>query len=123
MTWYITHHYLQNHGKNPVVDNYSFQYKGHNPNEPFLPDPTLGASSLPVLLHLREYYPALSSGILVNFQRVQQLPKDRLILQFCWRDQKLKAHQTLTDRYDLPCCTCGTFADMCETVASNAGCY
>lgn len=60
---YIPHHIVQHIGKNQVVYNRFFQYKGHNRNVLLLPGPTLGPSLLAVLLRFYEHHLAFSSDI------------------------------------------------------------
>ncbi|XP_034074530.1 uncharacterized protein LOC117547806 [Gymnodraco acuticeps] len=54
-SWYIPHHMVSHNGKNKLVFNCSFQYRGQNLNDYLLPWPTLGASLLGVLLRFREH--------------------------------------------------------------------
>lgn len=60
---YIPHHIVQHIGKNQVVYNCFFQYKGHNRNVLLLPGPTLGSSLLAVLPRFYEHHLAFSSDI------------------------------------------------------------
>lgn len=84
--WYIPHHMVSHNGKNRLVFNYSFQYRGQNLNDYLLPGPTLGASLLGVLLRFREHAVAVSRDIKGMFHQVHLLPEDRALLRFIWRD-------------------------------------
>ncbi|KAI4903701.1 hypothetical protein NFI96_008893, partial [Prochilodus magdalenae] len=113
--WYIPHHMVRHNGKNRVVFNCSFPYKGHILNELLLPGPTLGPSLLAVLLRLREHSTAISSDIRGMFHQVRLLPEDRCLLRFLWRDLKRDAHPSVYEWQVLlfgttcsPCCA--TFA-------------
>ncbi|XP_065118880.2 uncharacterized protein [Paramisgurnus dabryanus] len=85
-TWYIPHHMVEHNGKNRVVFNCSFTYKGQNLNEFLLPGPTLSPSLLAVLLRFREHSIAVSSDIRGMFHQVRLLPEDKPLLRFLWRD-------------------------------------
>ncbi|XP_049329393.1 uncharacterized protein LOC111189354 [Astyanax mexicanus] len=86
--WYVPHHMVQHNGKNRVVFNCSFQYKGHNLNQMLLPGPTLSPPLLAVLLRFREHTIAISSDIRSMFHQVCLLPQDRALVRFLWRDLK-----------------------------------
>ena len=113
--WYIPHHMVRHNGKNRVVFNCSFPYKGHILNELLLPGPTLGPSLLAVLLRFREHSTAISSDIRGMFHQVRLLPEDRCLLRFLWRDLKRDAHPSVYEWQVLPFGTtcspcCATFA-------------
>ncbi len=85
-SWYIPHHMVHHNGKNRIVFNCSFQYRGQNLNELLLPGPALGPSLLAVLLRFREHSVAVSSDIKGMFHQVRLLPEDKSLLLFLWRD-------------------------------------
>ncbi len=85
-SWFIPHHIVQHNGKNRVVFNCSFQFRGHSLNEYLLPGPALGPSLLGVLLRFREHTVAVSADIRGMFHQVRLLPEDRHLLRFVWRD-------------------------------------
>ncbi|XP_038160417.1 uncharacterized protein LOC119796094 [Cyprinodon tularosa] len=87
-SWFIPHHMVTHNGKNRIVFNCSYTYKGQNLNELLLPGPTLTSSILGVLLRFREHAIALSSDIKGMFHQVRLLPEDRPLLRFLWRDLK-----------------------------------
>lgn len=62
-SWFIPHHMVSHNGKNRVVFNCSFSYRGKNLNNLLLPGPALGSSLLGVLLRFREHAVAFSSDI------------------------------------------------------------
>ncbi|KAI3377778.1 hypothetical protein L3Q82_008922 [Scortum barcoo] len=62
-TWYIPHHMVSHNGKNRLVFNCSYQYRGQSLNDYLLPGPMLGASLLGVLLRFREHAVAISGDI------------------------------------------------------------
>ncbi|KAK0156275.1 hypothetical protein N1851_000422 [Merluccius polli] len=84
--WYIPHHMVSHNGKNRLVFNCSYQYRGQSLNDYLLPGPTLGASLLGVLLRFREHAVAISGDIKGMFHQVRLLPPDRALLRFVWRD-------------------------------------
>ncbi len=84
-SWFIPHHIVQHNGKNRVVFNCSFQFRGHSLNEYLLPGPALGPSLLGVLLRFREHTVAVSADIRGMFHQVRLLPEDRHLLRFVWR--------------------------------------
>ena len=85
-SWYVPHHMVQHNGKNRIVFNCSFQFRGNNLNELLLPGPTLSPSLLAVLLRFREHSVGISSDIRGMFHQVRLLPEDRPLLRFLWRD-------------------------------------
>ncbi|XP_073770437.1 uncharacterized protein [Danio rerio] len=87
-SWYIPHHLVSHNGKNRLVFNCSYQFRGMNLNDALLPGPTLGASLLGVLLRFREHGVAVSGDIKAMFHQVQLLPEDRALLRFVWRDRR-----------------------------------
>ncbi|XP_067280639.1 uncharacterized protein [Pseudorasbora parva] len=84
--WYIPHHMVAHNGKNRIVFNCSFEYKGLNLNDSLLPGPVLSPSLLGVLLRFREHCVAISGDIRGMFHQVLLLPEDRPLLRFLWRD-------------------------------------
>lgn len=68
--WYIPHHMVSHNGKNRLVFNCSYQYRGQSLNTYLLPGPTLGASLLRVLLRFREHAVAISEDIKGMFHQV-----------------------------------------------------
>ncbi|KAL0171399.1 hypothetical protein M9458_031710, partial [Cirrhinus mrigala] len=87
-SWYIPHHLVSHNGKDRVVFNCSFQYKGLNLNDSLLPGPTLSPSLLGVLLRFREHSVAISGDIRGMFHQVLLLPEDRPLLRFLWRGMR-----------------------------------
>lgn len=81
-TWYIPHHMVQHNGKNRVVFDCSFQWKGQCLNALLLPGPTLSSSLLGVLLRFREHPVGISGDIKGMFHQVHLLPEDRPLLRF-----------------------------------------
>ncbi|XP_029965347.1 uncharacterized protein LOC115401351 [Salarias fasciatus] len=113
--WYIPHHMVSHNGKNRLVFNCSYQYRGQNLNEYLLPGPTLGASLLGVLLRFREHAVAVSGDIRGMFHQVRLLPEDRALLRFIWRDVNTGEPPAVYEWQVLPFGTtcspcCATFA-------------
>ncbi len=113
--WYIPHHMVEHNGKNRVVFNCSFTYRGHNLNEFLLPGPTLSPSLLAVLLRFREHSIAVSSDIRGMFHQVRLLPEDKALLRFLWRDLQKDKPPEVYEWQVLPFGTtcspcCATFA-------------
>lgn len=113
--WYIPHHMVSHNGKNRLVFNCSFQYRGQNLNDYLLPGPTLGASLLGVLLRFREHAVAVSGDIKGMFHQVHLLPEDRALLRFVWRDISDESPPAVYEWRVLPFGTtcspcCATFA-------------
>ena len=114
-SWYIPHHMVSHNGKNRIVFNCSFSYKGVNMNDLLLPGPTLTSSLLGVLLRFREHSIALSSDIKGMFHQVRLLPEDKALLRFLWRDLQRDAPPGIYEWQVLPFGTtcspcCATFA-------------
>ncbi|KAI3374400.1 hypothetical protein L3Q82_005971 [Scortum barcoo] len=114
-TWYIPHHMVSHNGKNRLVFNCSYQYRGQSLNDYLLPGPMLGASLLGVLLRFREHAVAISGDIKGMFHQVRLLPEDRALLRFVWRDGSQGGPQTVYEWQVLPfgrTCSpcCATFA-------------
>ncbi|XP_052415143.1 uncharacterized protein LOC127959801 [Carassius gibelio] len=114
-SWYIPHHLVSHNGKNRLVFNCSYQFRGLNLNDAFLPGPTLGASLLGVLLRFRQQAVAVSGDIRSMFHQVQLLPEDRPLLRFVWRDMKREVPPDTFEWQVLPFGTtcspcCATFA-------------
>ncbi|XP_067265288.1 uncharacterized protein [Chanodichthys erythropterus] len=114
-SWYIPHHMVEHNGKNRVVYNCSFQYKGQNLNELLLPGPTLSPTLLAVLLRFREHSTAISSDIRGMFHQVRLLPDDKSLLRFLWRDMAVDQAPDVYQWQVLPFGTtcspcCATFA-------------
>lgn len=86
--WYIPHHMVQHNGKNRMVFDCSFQWKGQCLNALLLPGPTLSSSPLGVLLWIREHPAGISGDIKGMFHQVRLLPEDHPLLHFHWRDLK-----------------------------------
>nr|XP_055052534.1 uncharacterized protein LOC129438043 [Misgurnus anguillicaudatus] len=113
--WYIPHHMVHHNGKNRIVFNCSFSYKGLSLNERLLPGPVLGATLLGVLLRFREHTVAFSSDIKGMFHQVHLLPEDQTFLRFLWRDLNLSNPPDIYQWSVLPFGTtcspcCATFA-------------
>ncbi|XP_057695896.1 uncharacterized protein LOC130918045 [Corythoichthys intestinalis] len=72
--WYIPHHMVSHHGKNRIVYNCSYRFRGQSLNDSLLPGPTLGPSLLGVLLRFREHTVALSADI-TRGKSLQELVK------------------------------------------------
>lgn len=90
-SWFIPHHMVSHNGKNRLVFNCFFAYKGYNLNELLLPGPALTSSLLGVLLRFREHFVAISSDIKGMFHQIRLLPEDRSLLRFVWRDLNREA--------------------------------
>lgn len=82
-SWFIPHHMVQHNGKNRVVFNCSFAYKGISLNDFLLPEPTLGPSLLGILLRFREHPVAISGDIKAMFHQVRLLPEDKCLFRVC----------------------------------------
>lgn len=100
--WYIPHHMVSHNGKDRLVFNCSFQYKGQSLNDCLLPGPTLGASLLGVLLRFREHAVAVSGHIRGMFHQVRLLPQDRALLRFVWRDVRSEKPPSVYEWQVLP---------------------
>ncbi|XP_077361612.1 uncharacterized protein LOC144006574 [Festucalex cinctus] len=114
-TWFIPHHMVSHNGKNRIVFNCSFCYKGDNLNKLLLPGPTLTSSLLGVLVRFREYSVAVSSDIKGMFHQVRLLPEDKTLLCFLWRGLKTDQQPSVYIWQVLPFGTtcspcCATFA-------------
>ncbi len=112
-SWYIPHHMVHHNGKNRIVFNCSFQYRGQNLNELLLPGPALGPSLLAVLLRFREHSVAVSSDIKGMFHQVRLLPEDKSLLRFLWRDLNV---QDLPSVYEWQVLPFGTICSPCCAV-------
>lgn len=112
-SWFIPHHMVMHNGKNRIVFNCSFTYKGQNLNKLLLPGPTLTPSLLGVLLRFREHAIALSSDIKGMFHQVWLLPEDRPLLCFLWRDLKREEPASVYEWQVLPFGT--TCSPCCAT--------
>ena len=115
-SWFIPHHMVSHNGKNRIVFNCSFTYKGDNLNQLLLPGPTLSSSLMGVLLCFREHSIAVSSDIIKGmFHQVRLLPEDRPLLRFLWRELKTEEPPSVYTWQILPFGTtcspcCATFA-------------
>lgn len=114
-SWYIPHYMVAHNGKDRVVFNCSFEFRGESLNPHLLPGPTLGPSLLAVVLRFREHAVAVSSGIRSMFHQVRLLPDDQPLLRFLWRDVKSDEPPTVYEWRVLPFGTtsspcCATFA-------------
>ncbi|XP_030609347.1 uncharacterized protein LOC115796997 [Archocentrus centrarchus] len=114
-SWFIPHHMVTHNGKNRIVFNCSYVYKGDNLNELLLPGPPLSASLLGVLLRFREHTVAVSSDIQGMFHQVRLLPEDKPLLRFLWRNLKTEKPPSMYVWQVLPFGTtcspcCATFA-------------
>ena len=114
-SWYIPHHMVAHNGKDRVVFNCSFEFRGENLNRLLLPGPTLGPSLLAVLLRFPEHAVAISSDIRSMFHQVRLLPDDQPLLRFLWRDVRRDEPPTIYEWRVLPFGTtsspcCATFA-------------
>ncbi len=112
-SWYVPHHMVHHNGKNRIVLNCSFQYRGQNLNELLLPGPALGPSLLAVLLRFREHSVAVSSDIKGMFHQVRLLPEDKPLLRFLWRDLNV---QDIPSVYDWQVLPFGTTCSPCCAV-------
>ncbi|XP_026219876.1 uncharacterized protein LOC113164689 [Anabas testudineus] len=101
-SWYIPHHMVTHNGKNRVVFNCSFEFRGENLNKLLLPGPILGPSLLAVLLRFREHAVAVSSDIRSMFHQVRLLPEDQPLLRFLWRDGKREEPPSIYEWRVLP---------------------
>lgn len=124
-SWYIPHHMVSHNGKNRVVFNCSFTYKGENLNDLLLPGPTLGSSLLGVLVRFREHRVAISGDIKAMFHQVHLLTEDKPLLRFLWRDLKSESPPEVYEWQVLPFGTacspcCVTFA-LQTHVCSHSG--
>lgn len=72
-SWFIPHRLVTHNGKNHIVFNCSYQFRGLNLNNALLPGPTLGASLLGVLLRFRQHTVAISRDIKGMFHQVRLL--------------------------------------------------
>lgn len=106
---------VQHNGKNRVVFNCSFQFRGESLNQHLLPGPTLGPSLLAVLLRFREHSEAISSAIRGMFQQVRLLPEDRPLLRFLWRNLQRDKPPAMYEWRVLPFGT--TSSPCCATYA------
>lgn len=114
-SWFIPHHMVSHNGKNRIVFNCSFTYKGENLNQLLLPGPTLSSSLMGVLLRFREHSIAVSSDIKGMFHQVRLLPEDKSLLRFLWRELKTEEPPSIYTWQVLPFGTtcspcCATFA-------------
>lgn len=114
-SWYIPHHMVSHNGKNRIVFNCSYQFKGLNLNEALLPGPTLSASLLGVLLRFREHPVAISGDIKGMFHQVHLLPEDKPLLRFLWRDLRREDPPDVFEWQVLPFGT--TCSPCCATYA------
>lgn len=114
-SWYIPHHMVSHNGKNRIVFNCSYQFKGLNLNEALLPGPTLSASLLGVLLRFREHPVAISGDIKGLFNQVRLLPEDKPLLRFLWRDLRREDPPDVFEWQVLPFGT--TCSPCCATYA------
>lgn len=114
-SWYIPHHMVQHNGKNRIVFNCSFQFRGNNLNELLLPGPTLSPSLLSVLLRFREHSVGISSDIRGMFHQVRLLPEDRPLLRFLWRDMNREEPPSVYEWRVLP--FSATSSPCCATFA------
>ncbi len=114
-SWYIPHHLVQHNGKNRLVFNCSFKYRGENLNELLLPGPTLTSTLLGVLLRFQEHSVAVSSDIRGMFHQVRLLPDDKSLLRFLWRDLKREDPPKVYEWQVLPFGT--TCSPCCATYA------
>lgn len=87
-SWYIPHFMTNHNGKDRIVFNCSFRYKGLNINECMLPGPALSPSLLGVLLRFRDHSVAISGDIRGMFHQILLLPEDKPLLHFLWRDMR-----------------------------------
>lgn len=106
---------VQHNGKNRVVFNCSFQFRGESLNQHLLPGPTFGPSLLAVLLRFREHLEAISSAIRGMFQQVRLLPEDRPLLRFLWRNLQRDKPPAMYEWRVLPFGT--TSSPCCATYA------
>ncbi|XP_030609039.1 uncharacterized protein LOC115796760 [Archocentrus centrarchus] len=114
-SWYIPHHLVQHNGKNRVVFDCSFRYKGLSLNEYLLPGPALSPSLLGVLLRFREHCVGVSGDIKGMFHQVWLLPEDRPLLRFLWRNMRRENPPEVYEWRVLPFGT--TCSPCCATYA------
>lgn len=114
-SWFVPHHMVSHNGKNRVVFNCSFSYKGENLNDLLLPGANLGSTLLGVLLRFREHSVAISSDIKGMFHQVRLLPKDKPLLLFLWRNLKRDKQPSIYEWQVLPFGT--TCSPCCATYA------
>lgn len=106
---------VQHNGKNRVVFDCSFQWKGQCLNALLLPEPTLSSSLLRVLLRFRELPVGISGGIKGMFHQVRLLPEDKPLLHFLWRDLKKEQPSSTYEWQVVPFGT--TCSPCCATYA------
>ncbi len=120
-SWFIPHHMVSHNGKNRVVFNCSFSYKGQNLNDLLLPGPNLGSSLLGVLLRFREHTVAISSDIKGMFHQVRLLPEYKPLLRFLWRNLDREKQPDIYEWQVLPFGT--TCSPCCATYALQRHVY
>ncbi|XP_063766006.1 uncharacterized protein LOC134882305 [Eleginops maclovinus] len=123
--WYIPHHMVHHNGKNRIVFNCSFSFKGISLNDHLLPGPVLGATLIGVLIRFREHPFAISSDIKGMFHQVRLLPEDQPLLRFLWREMRRNDPPDIYQWQVLPFGTtsspcCATFA-LQKHVTDHAG--
>ncbi|KAG7457240.1 hypothetical protein JOB18_014039 [Solea senegalensis] len=101
-SWFIPHHMVHHNGKDRVVFDCSFQYRGQSLNELLLPGPTLGPSLLGVLLRFRQHSLAVSGDIKAMFHQVRLQPTDTPVLRFIWRNMQREEEPTIYEWQVLP---------------------
>ncbi|XP_077374267.1 uncharacterized protein LOC144016825 [Festucalex cinctus] len=114
-SWYVPHHLVHHNGKDRIVFNCSFQYKGQSLNEQLLPGPTLGPTLLGVLLRFRQHSVAISGDIRSMFHQVLLLAADKPIMRFLWRNMQRDAEPEIYEWQVLPFGT--TCSPCCATYA------
>lgn len=124
-SWFIPHHMVHHNGKDRVVFDCSFQYRGQSLNELLLPGPTLGPSLLGVLLRFRQHSVAVSGDIKAMFHQIRLQPSDKPTLRFIWRDMQTQEEPTIYEWQVLPfgttCSPCCAVFALQRHVQDNCG--
>lgn len=124
-SWFIPHHMVHHNGKDRVVFDCSFQYRGQSLNELLLPGPTLGPSLLGVLLRFRQHSVAVSGDIKAMFHQIRLQPSDKPVLKFIWRDMQTQDEPTIYEWQVLPfgttCSPCCAVYALQRHVQDNCG--
>lgn len=75
-SWFTSHHIVQHNGKDRIVFNCSFAYRGQSLNDQLFPGLALGPSLLGVLLRFRQHTVVVSGDIKGMFHQIRLLPAD-----------------------------------------------
>lgn len=114
-SWYIPHHLVHHNGKDYIVYNCSFQYRGQALNDQLLPGPTLGPTLLGVLLRFCQHSVAISGDIRSMLHQVLLLAADRPIMRFLRRNMQREQEPEIYEWQVLPFRT--TCSPCCATYA------